>query len=166
MKGDVTPKHAPPFAPKSESIWAKVWHYALTWEGTCFYTNIKNHLFCIKIKWAFRSWGPFWRREHVELVAGQLGRVDRVDLEPLEMGAFPLRGGGIPLTRWGHFPYEMGTFPLPDGDISLTRWVWGARASSGGRPLDRVVCQLGRVARMRKNKGERINLPTQIVHTT
>jgi len=55
-------------------------------RGHAFTQNIKNHLFCIKIKWAFRIWGPFWRRERVELVAGQLGRVDRVDLEPLEFG--------------------------------------------------------------------------------
>ena len=93
----------------------QIWKYLdmkfgiLPWleRGHAFTQNIKNHLFCIKIKWAFRIWGPFWRRERVELVAGQLGRVDRVDLEPLEMGAFPLRGGGIPLTRWGQ--------PLPDG---------------------------------------------------
>ena len=29
-------------------------------------------------------------------------RVDRVELESLEMGAFPLRDGGIPLTIWTH----------------------------------------------------------------
>ena len=87
VKGDVTPKHAPPFAPKSESIWAKVWHCALTREGTCFYTtqqkksfishNNKKGIFVHR--WllltllrtiSFFSW---MASDRVELVAGQFG---------------------------------------------------------------------------------------------
>ena len=100
VKGDVTPKH---FASTSESIWTKVWPWALIRERTCFYTEQTNNLFGIKtfktysarkikvlerIKqfsilllgttfFSFSEQFPSsagWRRvDHVELVAGQFG---------------------------------------------------------------------------------------------
>ena len=43
--------------------------------------------------------------QYVELLAGQS---DHVEMEPLEMG-------GIPFTRWGHYPYEVGHSPYEVG---------------------------------------------------
>ena len=134
VKGDVTPKHAPPFASKSESIWM---NGILPWPERGHAFTQKNHLFCIK------SNGHFEFEDHSDGASVSNWLLGSSDVSTVLTWS---------LLRWGHSPYEVGAFPLPDGDISLTRWVWGARASSGGRPLDRVVGQLGRVARMRKRK--------------
>ena len=130
--GTYVPSMPPLLCPNLKVFGHEAWHFALAGEGTCFYTKHKKSFILHK-----KSNGHSESEDHSDGASVSNWLLGSSDVSTVLTWS---------LLRWGHSPYEVGAFPLRDGDISLTRWVWGARASSGGRPLDRVVGQLGRVA--------------------
>ena len=105
VKGDVTPKHAPPFC-------VQIWKYLdeslalcldqrgdmLLHKDKSFISHKKSNGHFPQTSWA--CWTTFSSQQNVS--NWLLGNSD------------------VKCTRWGHSHYEMGAFPLRDGGIPLT----------------------------------------------